>query len=150
MNLFAAKLSSNKPICASLSSRLYHVLSDGAIVTWLSHAALYLAIRQVSVARDITELLIGKLANAALQLEACEGASHTPEPDMPCPCSKRIRGISLKLWHEPMQDTAEQAMQGASMLKACCAQAKAPDACNSAASAFGMHLGLETQVAGCW
>ena len=60
-----------------------------------SGAALYLAIRQVKVARDITELLIAKLANAALQLEACEGASHAPEPDMPCAYIKQVRGISL-------------------------------------------------------
>ncbi len=93
--VFAAKLNSNKPICAPLSSRFYRVQSDRAIDAWQSHAALYLAIRQVSVARDITELLIAKLANAALQLEACEGASHAPEPDMPCACSKQTRGLSL-------------------------------------------------------
>ena len=49
-----------------------------------------------------------------------------------------------------MQNTAERAVQGASLLKACHAKAEAPEACNSAASAFELHLGMETQVAGCW
>ncbi len=48
-----------------------------------------------------------------------------------------------------MQDTAEQAVQGASMLKACCAQAGAPEGCSSAAPAFETHLGMERQVADC-
>jgi hypothetical protein len=74
---------------------------DRAVDTWQSPAASYLAIRQVSVARDITELLIAKLADAALQLETCEGACHTPEPDVPCACSKRIRGISLNYGMRP-------------------------------------------------
>ena len=72
----------------SVAKDITDVQSDRAIAAWQSYAAFYLAIRQVSVARDITELLITKLANAALQLEACEGASHAPEPDMPCACSK--------------------------------------------------------------
>lgn len=45
--------------------------------------AFYLAIWHVGIARDVTELLIAKFANATLQLEACEGASHAPEPDVP-------------------------------------------------------------------
>jgi hypothetical protein len=78
----------------SVARDITDVQSDGAIAAWQSHAVLYLAIRQVSVARDITELLIAKLADAALQLEACEGASHAPEPDMPCACSTQTRGAS--------------------------------------------------------
>lgn len=66
------------------------------VIEQSQHGKVYLAIRQVSVARDITELLIAKFANAALQLEACEGASHAPKPDMPCACSKWMRCISLK------------------------------------------------------
>ena len=56
----------------------------------------------------------------------------------------------LERWRTSMQNTAEQAVQGASLLKACRAKAEAPEACNSAASAFELHLGMETQVAGCW
>ncbi len=85
----------------SVARDITDVQSDGAIAAWQSHAVLYLAIRQVSVARDITELLIAKLADAALQLETCEGACHTPEPDVPCACSKRIRGISLNYGMRP-------------------------------------------------
>lgn len=46
----------------------------------------YFAIRQMGVACDITELLIAKLANAALKLQASEGACHGPKAYVPSTC----------------------------------------------------------------
>ena len=55
----------------------------------------YLAIGQVCIARDVAELFIAKLANVALQLEACEGACHAPEADVPSPCMHTSRSVAL-------------------------------------------------------
>ena len=53
--------------------------------------SVYHAIRQVCIARDIAELLIAKLANATLELQASEGSCHAPKPDVPSPCASTFK-----------------------------------------------------------
>lgn len=87
------RLSSKPQEHVNTSASLAHHELESVLVIYCCYHY-YLAIWQVCIARDVAELLIAKLANTALELQASEGSCHAPEPNMPSPCKHTQRFIS--------------------------------------------------------